>query len=393
MPGERRSVRYRFRWPGGSEGTSGAASVSESWPSLASRGANAWAGGDIPALGPQSGVAGRKPLRPVALTAFLCYLLRAKKEDRDRSGVLTRIDLKSLIPRSRFLDPSAWRASGRGALCAPPILRSGLGALALRLRRWNLAAPPAPSGLPGLPFVRPLLSGVPLRLAPSRSALRLGWPKGPHRRSAMAGSSACASEPITLRPAVAGAPLPVSPPTWRPWGYFVARLVGSYDEAPEASADEALQFPLGLPLLPGNFRPLGSLKPPPWFRRLKARASWCRSRGSFRLREPLAGWSFMASVSPQLAPRFPRLQVAPATEPGSRVVTLRPSLWKCAHHANVTFALPKLRSEGRVSWTGGLGCDSWSQSLSGKQRIGRLEAVSSEVQRTPLVRGWPECLN
>ena len=109
-------------------------------------------------------------------------------------------------------------------------------------------------GLPGLPLVRPLSSGFPLRLAPSRSTLRLGWPKGPHRRSAMAGSSACASEPITLRPAVAGTPSACVSADLAPWGYFVAQLVGSYDEAPEASADEALQLPIGLPLLPGNFR-------------------------------------------------------------------------------------------------------------------------------------------
>lgn len=91
----------------------------------------------------------------------------------------------------------------------------------------------------------------------------------------------------------------------------------------------------------------------------------------------------------------PRLQAASAAEPGFRVVTFRPSLWKRAHHANVTFALLKLRSEGRVSWTGGLGCDPWSQSLSGKQRIGRMKVVSR--QRLPsfsarCFRRSPKCL-
>ena len=181
--------------------------VSESWPALASRGATPGREPNIPAPGLGVCVRGRKSLAQLHLRCQCATFCGPKKEDRDRSGVLTRTDLRSLIPRSRFLDPSAWRASGRGALCAPPILP-------FRPGRPRLAAPAVePCGpsspvrvLPGLPFVRPLPSGFPLRLAPSHSTLRLGWPKGPRRRSAMAGSSACASEPITLRPAVAGTP-------------------------------------------------------------------------------------------------------------------------------------------------------------------------------------------
>ena len=253
-PGERRSVRYRSRWPGGSEGTSEASRVRV----LAAPGfsqCNTWAAGDIPAPGRQRGVAGRKPLSWLHLRLRRATFCGPQKEDRDRSGVLTRIDLKSLIPRLRFLDPSAWRASGRGALRAPPILRSGLGALALRLWRWDLAAPPAPSGCcrdspSSVPCLRASRSGLRLRVQPSGSGgqkVRTVVPPCPAPRLAPPNRSLCG-------PPSRGLLLPPSPSASRLWGYFVARLVGSYDEAPEASADEALQLPIGLPLLPGNFR-------------------------------------------------------------------------------------------------------------------------------------------
>lgn len=73
------------------------------------------------------------------------------------------------------------------------------------------------------------------------------------------------------------------------WGFFVARLVGSYDEAPERRPVEALQLPIDLPLLPGNFRSFASLKPPSHLRHRLACALRCRSRESVRPREPLAG--------------------------------------------------------------------------------------------------------
>ncbi len=367
--------------------------VSESWPALASRGATP---GRAPTFRPRaSGRVSRdvNPWRGCTYGVSVLPFCEPRKEDRDRSGVLTRTDLSLSIPRSRFLDPSAWRASGRGARCAPPIPPFRPGRLCLATPAVEPFGPSSPVRVvPGLPFVRLLpsgsRSGLRLRVQPSGSGgrkVRSVVPPWPAPRLAPPNRSLCG-------PPSRGLPA-LSSSTWRPWGYFVARLVGSHDEAPEASADEALQLPIGLPLLPGNFRPFASLKPPPRTKRHEACASWCRSRGSLRLREPLAGWSFMSSGSPQLALRSPQLQVAPATEPGSRVVTFRPSLWKCAHHANVTFALLKLRSEGCSSWTGGLGCDPWSQSLSAKQRIGRLQVVSREGQRTVSGRCWRASLN
>ncbi len=119
-PGERRSVRYRFRWPVGSEGTSDASRVRVLAGPGFSR-CNAWAGADIPAPGLRACVTGRKSLARLHLRRQCATFCGPKKMDRDRSGVLTRTDLSLSIPRSRFLDPSAWRASGRGARCAPPI--------------------------------------------------------------------------------------------------------------------------------------------------------------------------------------------------------------------------------------------------------------------------------
>ena len=166
----------------------------------------------IPAPGRSRGRAGgRNPLGQLHLQRYCASFCRAKKEDRDRSGVFARIDL-SLSSLARV--SSTLRLGGRPVVERLARHRSPV-------RDW----PPVPCG-PGV--LEPCGSSSPFRF----------------RRKT---------------------PLPHSSSVWRLWGYFVARLVGSHDEAPEASADEAPQLPIGLPLLPGNFRPFASLKPPPWF--------------------------------------------------------------------------------------------------------------------------------
>ena len=166
-PGERRSVRYRdFGGPLALR-EHRMHRVSESWPALASRGATPGREPNIPAPGLGVFVRGRKSLAQSYLRRRCARFCGPKKEDRDRSGVLTRTDLRSLIPRSRFLDPSAWRASGRGALCAPPILP-------FRPGHPRLAAPAVEPCGPSSPVRVCRDSPSPTRcLRVSRSGLRL----------------------------------------------------------------------------------------------------------------------------------------------------------------------------------------------------------------------------
>ena len=117
----------------------------------------------------------------------LCASFRGpEKEDRDRSGVLTRIDLSfpslarvsSTLSLAGIRSWSASRATESSVRARPPLpCDSGGGTLRLLQPR------PVFAGTPPRP---PFPSGLPLRLAPSRSTLRLGWPKGPRRRSACA---------------------------------------------------------------------------------------------------------------------------------------------------------------------------------------------------------------
>ncbi|MCY3929269.1 MAG: hypothetical protein OXG81_13455 [Acidobacteria bacterium] len=165
----------------------------------------------------------------------------------------------------------------------------GPGRLCLATPAVEPCGPSSPfRGSPGLPPVLP-----PLRVF--RSGLRLpGRPSGSGGRKVHAAVPLCVQSPglrlgtdhVAARRR--GDSLASLSFDLAPLGYFVARLVGSHDEAPEASADEALQLPIGLPLLPGNVRPVASLKPPPWLWRGEACASLCRPPGSLRLREPLA---------------------------------------------------------------------------------------------------------
>ena len=149
----------------------------------------------------------------------LCASFRGpEKEDRDRSGVLTRIDLSfpSLARVSSTLSLAGIRSWSASRATDPPF---GPG----RLRLATPAVEPCGSSspvqcLPGLPFVLPSLrvsrSGLRLPVQPSGSGgrkVRAAVPLVPR-------SSACALEPITLRPATAGTPLLLSSSTRRPWG-------------------------------------------------------------------------------------------------------------------------------------------------------------------------------
>ena len=221
----------------------------------------------------------------------------------------------------------------------------------MRLRRWNLAAPPAPSGFAGTPLLSPVAFGFP---SPA-CAFAVNPPARVAERSAtsfrlLAGSSACASEPITLRPAVAGAPCL----TLRRLGALgvLRRSTGRVSRrSPRASADEALQLPIGLPLLPGNFRPFASLKPLPWFRHLQTCVSRHLPPGSLRLREPLAGWNFLVSGSLRLAPRYPPAPSGSCHRARLRVVTF-PTLALEARPPRERDFRPSSSSDPRVAALG-----------------------------------------
>jgi len=113
-------------------------------------------------------LAGRNPLSKLHLADRCASFCGPRKEDRDRSGISTRIDLSlsSLARVSSTLQLGGHpvgerlarhRSSVPGRLPVP----CGSGGGTLRPLQ------PRP-GSPGLPFVRPLLSDSPLRLAPSR---------------------------------------------------------------------------------------------------------------------------------------------------------------------------------------------------------------------------------
>ena len=121
--------------------------------------------------------------------------------------------------------------------------------------------------------------------------------------------------------------------------------------SPRASADEALQLPIGLPLLPGNFRPFASLKRLPWFRHVQTCVSRHRPPGSLRLREPLAGWNFLVSGSLRLAPRCPPAPSGSCHRARLRVVTF-PTLALEARPPRERDFRPSSSSDPRVAALG-----------------------------------------
>ena len=141
-----------------------------------------------------------------------------EKEDRDRSGVLTRIDLSlpSLACVSSTLSLAGIRSWSASRATDPPF---GPGRLCLAAPAVEPCGPSSPvRRLPGLPLVLP-------SLRVSRSGLRLPvQPSGSSGRKVRAavplvsGPPACAFGTGHVRPAVAGTPLRLSPSTWRPWG-------------------------------------------------------------------------------------------------------------------------------------------------------------------------------
>ena len=151
----------RLRRSVGSEGTSDASRVRVLAGPGFSR-CNAWAGAEHSGPGPRRVVSG-----DVNLWHGCTYGVSVLSSAGQKKRIGTA---PGFSPEPTLGLSSLARVSSTLQLGGHPVVerferhrsfRSGLDALALRLRRWNLAAPPAPSGFAGTPLRSPFAFGFP----------------------------------------------------------------------------------------------------------------------------------------------------------------------------------------------------------------------------------------